>query len=54
MRGEYTAVVKQVPEGWIEALPGGDCQEPTPTALLESLRIILIDALEFNKREASL
>ncbi|MBI3562090.1 MAG: type II toxin-antitoxin system HicB family antitoxin, partial [Gammaproteobacteria bacterium] len=44
MRGEYTAVVTQVPEGWIEALPGVNCQEPTPTALLESLRITLIKA----------
>jgi hypothetical protein len=55
MHSEFTAVVKQVAEGWvgwIEEVPGVNCQEPTHAELLESLRVTLIEALEFNKRDA--
>ena len=55
MRSEYTAVIKQVAEdwiGWIEEIPGVNCQEPTHAELLESLRVTLIEALGFNKRDA--
>lgn len=51
MRSEYTAVVKQVAEGWIswiEEVPGVNCQEPTQTELMESLRVTLREALEFS------
>jgi len=40
--GEYTAIVKQDGEwwiGWIEEVPGVNCQEPSRDALLETLRI---------------
>lgn len=51
----YTAVVKQSGSwwvGWIEEIPGMNCQERTKTALLDTLKITLQEALEFNRREA--
>ena len=44
MKNEYTAVVKKVNEwwiGWIEEVPGVNCQERTREELLDSLRITL-------------
>ncbi len=38
--------------GWIEEVPGVDCQEFTRESLLESLRVMLTEALEFNRQEA--
>ncbi|MGH9936136.1 MAG: type II toxin-antitoxin system HicB family antitoxin, partial [Blastocatellia bacterium] len=38
--------------GWIEEVPGVNCQETTRDELLESLRITLGEALEFNRNEA--
>jgi len=55
MRTDFTAVVKQVDEGWIgwiEEVPGVNCQEPTREELLISLRITLREALEHNRQEA--
>ncbi len=55
MPNEYTAVVKQdenVWIGWIEEVPGVNCQENTREELLESLRITLAEALEFNREDA--
>jgi predicted RNase H-like HicB family nuclease len=55
MRGTYTAVVKQAGRwwiGWIEEVPGVNCQEASKEELLESLRVTLREALEFNRREA--
>lgn len=52
---EYTAVVKKEGDwwvGWIEEIPGVNCQEPTHQELLEALRITLREALEFNRQEA--
>ena len=51
----YTAVVKQDNGwwlGWIEEVPGVNCQEASKEELLESLRVTLREALEFNRREA--
>lgn len=51
----YTAVVKQDEGawiGWIEELPGVNCQEATREQLLESLRITLAEAIELNRAEA--
>jgi len=51
----YTAVIKQDNEswiGWIEEIPGVNCQEPSREELLESLRTTLKEALEFNRQEA--
>ena len=38
--------------GWIEEVPGVNCQEATRSELLESLRITLDEALEFNRADA--
>ena len=55
MQNTYTAVVKQDEGwwiGWIEEIPGVNCQERTKEELLESLRITLKEALDFNRNEA--
>ena len=52
---EYTAVIKRRGEwwiGWIEEVPGVNCQERSHGALHESLVETLSEALEFNRREA--
>lgn len=55
MKEQYTAVIKQSGRwwiGWIEEVPGVNCQESTKEELLKSLRVTLREALEFNRREA--
>lgn len=55
MNQRYTAVVKEHGGwwiGWIEEVPGVNCQERTREALLETLRVTLREALEFNRQEA--
>ncbi|MGH7565182.1 MAG: type II toxin-antitoxin system HicB family antitoxin [Gemmatimonadota bacterium] len=55
MNAEYTAVIKQDGDwwiGWIEELPGVNCQERSKTELMASLREVLAEALEFNREEA--
>lgn len=57
MKNEYTAVVKQDNGwwiGWIEEVPGVNCQEKTYEELKESLEITLKEALEFNRQDALL
>ncbi len=51
----YTAVIKQDGDwwiGWIEEVPGVNCQEQTRDGLIESLRVTLEEALEMNRAEA--
>ena len=55
MNQTYTAVVKQDGRwwiGWVEEVPGVNCQERTREKLLESLRITLTEALEMNRADA--
>lgn len=55
MKDTYTAVIKQRNQwwiGWIEEVPGVNCQESTKEELLESLRVTLREALAFNRQEA--
>ncbi|MCZ7555783.1 MAG: type II toxin-antitoxin system HicB family antitoxin [Bacteroidia bacterium] len=55
MKNEYTAVVKQDGEwwiGWIEEVPGVNCQESSYEDLMETLAVTLREALEFNRRDA--
>jgi hypothetical protein len=55
MNGEFTAVIKNVDGwwiGWVEEVPGVNCQELTKEELLESLRITLNEALDLNRQEA--
>lgn len=52
---EYTAVIKQDGGwwiGWIEEVPGVNCQEATRDELLETLKITLKEILEINKAES--
>ena len=51
----YNAVIKQDGGwwiGWIEEVPGVNCQELSREELLESLRATLKEALKFNRKEA--
>jgi predicted RNase H-like HicB family nuclease len=55
MANTYTAITKQDGGwwiGWIEEVPGVNCQERTREELLASLRTTLAEALEFNRKEA--
>ena len=55
MQQNYTAVIKQDAGwwiGWIEEVPGVNCQEPSREALVETLRVTLREALELNRQEA--
>lgn len=52
---EYTAIVKKDGDwciGWIEEVPGVNCQEPSREVLLETLRVTLHEALESNRADA--
>jgi hypothetical protein len=54
MKRIYTAVVKQEGPwwiGWIEEVPGVNCQERTRSELLNTLRCTLVEALEMNRDE---
>jgi predicted RNase H-like HicB family nuclease len=51
----YTALIKRDAGwwiGWIEEIPGINCQESSREELLASLRITLQEALELNRQEA--
>jgi predicted RNase H-like HicB family nuclease len=55
MKNEYTAVVKKHGEwwiGWIEEIPGVNCQEKTYEDLKETLEVTLKEALAFNRHDA--
>jgi predicted RNase H-like HicB family nuclease len=46
---QYTAVIKQEDGwwiGWIEGVPGVNCQERTREELLETLRMTLTEAID--------
>ena len=55
MKQTYTAVVKQDANcwiGWIEEVPGVNCQEATREELVKSLHVTLTEAIELNRIEA--
>ena len=55
MNQAYTAVIKEDAGwwiGWIEEIPGVNCQENSREELLGSLKVTLKEALEFNRQEA--
>jgi len=55
MPNTYTAVTKQDGDywiGWIEEVPGVNCQESTHEQLMSSLRETLAEALEMNRNDA--
>ena len=54
MQQTYTAVVKQTGDwwiGWIEEVPGVNCQEASREELVETLRATLAEAIAFNRQE---
>lgn len=55
MSNTYTAILKQDGDwwiGWIEEVPGTNCQEASREELMESIKIALQEALDFNRQEA--
>ena len=55
MQNEYTAIVKKTDDawiGWIEEVPGVNCQENSFEELRETLWMTLQEALEFNREDA--
>jgi len=55
MNDTYTAVIKRSDPwwiGWVQELPGVNCQEATKQELLETLRVTLREAVDLNRREA--
>lgn len=55
MNNTYTAIIKQDAGwwiGWIEEVPGVNCQEKSRAGLLKSLKTTLREALEFNRQDA--
>lgn len=55
MEKQYTAIIKKEEDwwiGWIEEVPGVNCQEKTKEELVRTLKITLKEALEFNRRDA--
>jgi len=55
MAQKYTAVIKQDAEwwiGWIEEVPGVNCQERTRDELVDTLKVTLAEAIELNRAEA--
>ncbi len=55
MSQTYTAVIQQSDGwwlGWIQEIPGVNCQERTRDELLNTLEITLRETIEFNREEA--
>ena len=55
MPNTYTAVTKKDGDwwiGWIEEVPGVNCQERSREELLQSLQMTLQEALDFNRQDA--
>jgi predicted RNase H-like HicB family nuclease len=55
MKRTFNAVIKQDDGwwiGWIEEIPGVNCQGKTRVELLKNLRSALKEALEFNREDA--
>jgi len=55
MKNEYTALVMHENDwwvGWIEEVPGVNCQEKTYGELKKTLAVTLREALEFNRQDA--
>jgi hypothetical protein len=52
MSQQYHAIIKRDGDwwiGWVEAVPGVNCQEDNREALIETLEITLHEALEPNR-----
>ena len=55
MNPVYTAIIQQDGDwwiGWIEEIPGVNCQGKTRKELMQNLRSALHEALDMNRAEA--
>ncbi|MDF0650734.1 MAG: hypothetical protein P0121_04580 [Nitrospira sp.] len=55
MQQNYTTAIKQDAGwwiGWIEEVPGVNCQEASREGIVETLRAALREALELNRLQA--
>jgi predicted RNase H-like HicB family nuclease len=55
MSNTYTAVIKQDGKhwiGWIEEVPGVNCQAESRDELLDTLQVTLAEAIQFNRESA--
>ncbi|MEQ1606569.1 MAG: type II toxin-antitoxin system HicB family antitoxin [Pyrinomonadaceae bacterium] len=55
MQNNFTAVIRRDGDwwiGWVEEVPGVNCQEATRSDLLNSLKVTLAEAIEFNRADA--
>jgi predicted RNase H-like HicB family nuclease len=55
MKRSFNAIIKQDDGwwiGWVEEIPGVNCQGKTRVELLKNLRSALKEALEFNREDA--
>jgi len=55
MSGTFTAIVKQEGQwwiGWIEEVPGVNCQEADRDELIASLREALREVIDLNRQDA--
>jgi len=57
IKNQYTAIIKKEDEwwiGWIEEIPGVNCQEASRDELVMSLKTTLAEAIEFNRQDSLL
>jgi predicted RNase H-like HicB family nuclease len=57
IKNQYTAIIKKEDEwwiGWIEEIPGVNCQEASRDELMMSLKTTLAEAIEFNRQDSLL
>jgi predicted RNase H-like HicB family nuclease len=55
MNSQYTAIIKEDAGwwiGWVEEVPGVNCQEPTRGELIDALKVTLREALAANRSDA--
>ena len=55
MPNTYTAITKKEGDwwiGWVEEVPGVNCQERSRRELIETLRVTLREMLDFNRQDA--
>ena len=55
MKNRYTAAIKQDEGwwiGWVEEVPGVNCQARTRADLVRSLRVTLKEAMDMNRQDA--
>jgi predicted RNase H-like HicB family nuclease len=55
MKQKYTAIIKNNGDwwiGWVEEIPGVNCQGKTKEELMKSLSITLREAIELNREDA--